>query len=130
MTYTKRSLYFLILFSLAAVLSGCMSENDKFIQGRWYYSDPHLQKVIAESAQESFWTFDNGTYSRYECCFAEVSETGRYEIIKSEEDKLVLELFNRNGSVKAERAQIAVAIDRDGGTIKIGRAGPFTRDVP
>jgi D-lyxose ketol-isomerase len=59
-----------------------------------------------------------------------VSETGRYDILKSEGDKLVLELYNRNGSVKAERTQIAVTINQEANTIKIGRAGPFTRDVP
>jgi hypothetical protein len=107
-----------------------MDSNDKFIQGNWYFSDPHLQQVVAEPAQESFWTFDNGTYSMYACCFAEQSETGRYEILESEGDRLVLELYNRNGSVKADRAQIAITIDQDAGTIKIGRAGPYVRDVP
>jgi hypothetical protein len=60
----------------------------------------------------------------------ETSETGRYEILKSEGDSLTLELFNRNGEAGDSRTQIKIVVDREAGTLRIQRAGPFERVGP
>ena len=55
---------------------------------------------------------------------------GRYDIIESEGDKLTLELFNIDGKFNSERVQIVITIDREADTIRLLRAGPFTRMAP
>jgi hypothetical protein len=55
---------------------------------------------------------------------------GRYDILESEGDKIILDLFHINGKLNSERVQIRVNIDREADTIKLLRAGPFTRMLP
>jgi hypothetical protein len=85
---------------------------------------------VGESPLETWWTFDRGAYELSACCFVETSETGRYEILKSEGDSLTLELFNRNGEAGDSRTQIKIVVDREAGTLRIQRAGPFERVGP
>ena len=126
----SKKLLFIAVF-LAAALSACTAdENEAFIQGSWYYDDPHIKKQIGESYSETFWTFERGTYETYTCCFVQFEQFGRYNILESDGDKLVLELFNIDGKFNSERVPIAISIDRQGDTIRMARAGPFTRLAP
>ena len=121
----------LLLISAGVLLSGCaMDPNEQFIQGSWYYLDPHLQDVVGESQLEVFWSFDRGSYEYYACCFVKDQQTGRYAVIKSEGDSLYLELFNRDGDTRAEPVEIKIVIDRKAGTIKVTGGGEFTRVMP
>jgi hypothetical protein len=105
-------------------------QNETFIQGSWFYNDQHIQEQIGETFEETIWVFDRGTYETYSCCFVKFQMYGRYDILESESDKLILELFNINGKFNSERVQIAISIDREADTIRLLRAGPFTRMVP
>ena len=119
------------LVLLLVLLSACTpDENDTFIQGSWYYNDPHILEVVGESYVETYWTFDRGAYETYSCCFVKFQQYGRYDILESEGDKLVLELFNIDGKFNSERGQIGITINRKDDTIKLPGAGPFTRISP
>ncbi|MCJ7659108.1 MAG: hypothetical protein MUO67_08160 [Anaerolineales bacterium] len=114
-----------------AFLSACTpDENDTFIQGSWFYNSQHIQEQISESFQETIWAFDRGTYETDSCCFVKFQQYGRYDILESEGDKLILELFNIDGKFNSERVSIAITIDRQADTISLLRAGPFTRMAP
>jgi hypothetical protein len=116
---------------LMVLLAGCASDpNDQFIQGSWYFNDPHLNRIAGESALETTWTFDRGAYQVYACCFVRSTHFGRYTILESQADTLVLELFNQDGSIKSERTSIKLVIDRENQTLKIQGGGPFTRIGP
>jgi hypothetical protein len=128
-TVTRRTAT-LLLLAAAAWLGGCrMDANETFIQGSWYFSDPHLQQVISESQLEVFWSFDRGTFEQYACCFAKQQMWGRYQILQSEGDTMILELFNINGDLNSEPIDVRVTLDRQQNTIKIQRQGPFTRNT-
>jgi hypothetical protein len=127
----SRYVFVLMIISVALLVASCRGDaNEIFIQGTWYNNDEHLKQVVGESPQETWWTFDRGAYELSACCFTRTSETGRYEILKSEAQSLALELFNRNGDVSAARAQIKVDIDRQAETLRIQQAGPFVRVGP
>lgn len=127
----SRCMLILVLISEALLAASCRGDaNEMFIQGTWYNNDEHLKQVVGESPQETWWAFDRGAYELSACCFARISETGRYEILKSEGDSLTLELFNRKGEVSDSRAQIKIVIDREAETLRIQRAGPFERVGP
>jgi hypothetical protein len=116
---------------LISLLSACTpGENEAFIQGSWFYNDLHIQQQVGESFSETYWTFDGGNYETYTCCFVEYQQYGRYTILESEEDRLLLELFNIDGKFNSERFQVMVKIDKDADTISLMRAGPFTRITP
>ena len=116
---------------LAAILSACTpDQNDLFIQGRWYHNSPHLLEVVGESYQETYWTFDRGTYQTHACCFARFEQSGRYNILESEGNTLTLEFFNINGKFNSERFQVGVKIDPETDTIRIQGSGPFERIYP
>jgi hypothetical protein len=116
---------------LVALLSACTSdENEAFIQGSWFYNDLHIQQQIGESFSETYWTFDGGNYEVYTCCFVESHQYGRYAILESDEDSLLLELFNIDGKFNSDRLQVLVKIDREADTISLLRQGPFTRISP
>ncbi len=116
---------------LGLLLTACTpDENDTFIQGTWFYNDLHIQQQVGESFSETYWSFDRGTYETYTCCFVEFRQYGRYDILESEGNRLVLELFNIDGKFNSERVPIAITINRQDDTIKLPGGGPFTRITP
>jgi len=130
----------LVLIALSVFLGGCKADpNDDFIQGTWYHNDPHLAGIDGEQQLESWWTFRKGivgTFEYYACCFVETQQSGNYAILESDEATLVLELFNIRGHVGGmslspdTTAEARIKIDREAGTIKIDRTGPFIRTGP
>ena len=127
----KRSSLILGLILLVSLLGACTpDQNEVFIQGSWFYNSQHIQEQVGESFSETIWIFDGGTYETYTCCFVEFQQYGRYDILESEGDKLTLELFNINGKFNSERFSLAITIDREADTIRLARAGPFTRMTP
>ena len=127
----KRGSLLLGLIVLAVFLGACTpDQNEAFIQGSWFYNDQHIQEQIGESFEETIWTFDRGTYETYSCCFVKFQQYWRYDITKSEGDKLTLHLFNIDGKFNSERVTIAIRIEREADTIRPLRAGPFTRMAP
>jgi hypothetical protein len=132
MRKTWARLAIILVFSL--LIAGCSNENDAFIQGSWYYLDPHLNNLSGESHLEVTWSFAGGTFEFHSCCFnGEFYQTGRYDIVRTEEDLIVLELFNIRGSSFGsgeERGRIRIEIDREEDTLTVQASGPFTRTAP
>ena len=127
-----RNLRLLIIIAIALItLAACTPDpNEVFIQGNWYYNDPHIMTVDGESFNETFWAFENGTYETTTCCFTRFQQYGRYDILESEGDTMTLVLFNIDGRLNSDRVPIKVLIDREADTIKIARLGPLTRIFP
>jgi hypothetical protein len=123
-------LYLAVSVTVLSSIVGCSDANDQFIQGSWYYRDPHLDSVQGETFLEATWTFDRGTFEYYTCCFSGQShQTGRYRILKSADDRLVLELFNVRGGETAGPLEVGLRIDTDGDTLTIQASGPYTRTL-
>jgi hypothetical protein len=127
----RTGLYAVALISLiAVVLSGCTDVNDQFIQGTWYYNDPHLNSIAAEQQQETIWSFDRGTFEQYSCCFSgEHYMKGQYRILDSKEDSLSLELFNIKGGATQEPVTIKIVIEREADSLSIQHVAGFTRQL-
>lgn len=114
---TFRVLVALFLLLAIPLLTACSNEQDQFIQGRWARGDVHVWTE---------WNFDRGTYSYYsdfDRNLTSTYETGRYSIIESGEDYLLLELYNQHGGIPSieDRVELRIDIDRDQDTIKIQR---------
>ncbi|MCK4692003.1 MAG: hypothetical protein KAT23_00140 [Anaerolineales bacterium] len=127
----------LILIVLSASLTGCrLDPKIQFIQGVWSHNDPHLSNIPGESHLISQWIFDRGTFQHSACCFVTIYEHGNYSILKIEETKLTLELFNlqggRQGLIHSKRdtMELTIVIDEDADTLKIGRESPYIRLTP
>ncbi len=122
-----------VLSTLTGFVTGCMDPNLQFIEGTWHYDDEHLKQVAAEQHLEITWSFHRGRFAMTSCCFGEAEMTGNYRILKSEGDKIVLELYNQQGHegghviTDAHSFQMNVALDRETGTLRIGRFGPYER---
>jgi hypothetical protein len=115
---------------VALLLSGCSDANDQFIQGSWFFRDPHLKEVTGETYLEITWTFDRGTFEFYACCFNDEQHlAGRYRIVESNDDHLVLELFNLRGGEQTGRLEIGLRIDREQDALTIQGGGPYTRTL-
>ena len=128
----NRKLGILLALSCITFLTlGCFDANDQFIQGTWYYRDPHLDSVSGETYLEAEWTFDRGSFEFYTCCFAgEIHQTGRYRILESKENILTIELFNVQGSGTDGSGEMRLVIDREADTLVIQGGRPFERVVP
>jgi hypothetical protein len=122
---------------LVFLLTGCSKDpNERFIQGLWYFKDPHLANIPAESAQETQWLFENGLFEAVSCCFSKFNLQGNYRILESEEDILTLELYNLAGDQQGvsvsrqDTTQFRIVLDRENDALTISRAGPFNRLTP
>jgi hypothetical protein len=109
----KKIQLFLVLIVMAAGmvwLTGYMSQEELAFQGKWANGNAHFW---AE------WNFNGGEYSYYyDDGFTTISETGRYRIVKTADDYIDLELFNRKGGVNEmmdERVQMRITFQQGGG---------------
>lgn len=124
----------LAAFALGGMLVGCRTDpNLEFIQGIWYYNDPHLRDAPGESNMESTWVFLRGSFQHSVCCFAKVNESGWYRLVEADDRGMTLELFNLEGHVggiphsRKDSFVIKLVIDREVDTLKIGTDGPYQR---
>jgi hypothetical protein len=118
---------FLIRVSLLVfVLSACaLDPDEQFIQGTW--SIIHQPGGASSSSDSAFfeWRFSNGTFERAQQVDpgSILASNGRYRIMKSEEDLVLLELFDIQGerfTYENNPVDIEIQIDRDQDTIQIG----------
>jgi hypothetical protein len=120
----KIRLFTVILFSLA-LLTACMSPNEEFIQGDWFFdhqeirANPDAYHLPFEDREE--FTFDHGHYRYYSCCNHNINESGRYNISKSEENIIVLDLVCETGNCFTDRIQVMITIDKGKDTLRFFR---------
>jgi hypothetical protein len=102
----------LILTLCSIALAACSNANVEFIQGKWQRSNVHF---VDE------WTFEGTNFSHYSAIdmINPLVENGAFQVIESEEDRLVIELLSRETTMADENREIVIRIDREAGTIAI-----------
>lgn len=119
MKANRHYIFFVLFVTCVLCLAGCMSQSEQFIQGKWANGNAHYW---AE------WNFNAGLYSYYfDNGVTNIYETGRYSIVKSVEEYIDLELFNREGGIREmmeDRVEVRIAFKPDG-TININGGAYF-----
>jgi hypothetical protein len=116
----------LLAFACSAVIvNGSWKATDspeEFIQGSW-----HAQGTDPSGRHGWFqeWTFEKGKFKH--TGYPPLEQEGSYRILKTEGNKLTLELYDQKGTFGTENSQIEVVIDKDKGKLKIKGQGPFSR---
>lgn len=131
----KRTILILTLLGivLGFVLSGCSpSETERYIQGTWAFANEQGDPRSTELHVLNEWWFGGGRYFyQFEVAFGFplVSE-GRYRIVETEEDRIVIELYFVEGNAPLfENQQVYLNLERDTDSLRINRtlydrAGP------
>lgn len=111
----------LISFSLTPAHSPADEANEKLIQGTW-----RLEGRNGKLSWFLEWTFAEGkfTLKGYPPLFQE----GSYKIVKTEGDKLTLELYDQKGNFGTERSEIEIVVHKAKDKLKIKGQEPFTRN--
>lgn len=95
---------------------------EDFIQGTWRAegTDPSGRHRWFQE-----WTFEKGKFE--ETGYPPLGQKGSYRVLKSERNKLTLELYEQEGTFGTENRQLEIVINKRRGTLKIGTVGPFRR---
>ncbi|MCB9134767.1 MAG: hypothetical protein H6636_05025 [Anaerolineales bacterium] len=125
-----RRLSIAIFFLSLGLLAGCMGTNEEFIQGEWQFNDPHFHN-FNQPRMISIWTFDRGYFYYAVCCYDVNTEVhGNYEIVKDEENVLILDLYNIEGEGMRGSSQVRIEINSPDDTLQIYTSGPYERMTP
>jgi hypothetical protein len=124
----QRHIIFLVFLlpTLACSLTNqmTMSTDERFLQGAWMYSadlgDGHSSYLQ--------WTFNAGYFTVEG--YPPLYQTGRYRVISSTNDVVVLRLTGQSGDWPTDDTDIEVVLDRANAQLLIGNQGPFTRTSP
>ena len=122
--------YILLLLFISMALSFPVASrakdaNDDSIQGTWYLSGQVDNKDGPGLSWFLEWTFDHGKFNL--SGYPPLHQEGRYRIIKTEGNKLTLELYDQKGNFGTENSQIEIVVDKEKGSRMIKGQGPFTR---
>lgn len=133
MTSRIKLLIVSIILLGSILMSGCKPDPIvEYIQGMWSYDDPHLREVVAESHWIESWIFDNGSFANRGCCFGEVNIVGSYRVIDSDENSVLLELYDMQGTQATHsidrdaKIELKIVIGEDG-TLTIGSTAGYER---
>jgi len=130
----KKKLFVLSIYCLMLVgLAACTPDpNEQFIQGVWAFANESGDERSGAAHVFFEWQFSNGTFFiQQEIAMGNplVSE-GRYRILESKENLLILELFNVEGNyIISDPYELRVEIDRENDTARIQRT-LFERAYP
>ena len=108
---------------LLPFLVACMSPNEEFIQGLWYYdnvkrlTNPGAYHVPYEDWEEFF--FDGGNYRYESCCNRKINDAGRYAVVGIEENEIVMDLVGETGIEFTDGTQLKIMIIQENGRLKI-----------
>ena len=115
------------LIVVAALSAGCTDRNETFIQGSWLYSEPTVGGVGTASSVHTFWTFDHGSFDANSCCENRGSMQGSYRIVESNDDTLVLDLYDIEDDAGTEDYTLTIKLDRERGALFLQGTGPYLR---
>lgn len=110
----------LILFHTISLASSTRKTNEDFMQGTW--------RLTGQNGGVGWfleWTFDRGTFNLKG--YPPLYQEGKYRIIKTDGNKLTLELYDQKGNFGTDNSQIEVVIDKKKDTLTIKAQGPFKR---
>ncbi len=113
---------------LSMVLTGCTDRNEAFIQGTWIYAEPSVGGITPQSSVHTNWSFDRGRVEAHSCCDFRPGMTGRYRIVRSEDDQLSLELYDLEGAIDRDALEIDLILNRTRESLTIQGTGPFLRE--
>ena len=123
-----RYILLLLFISLAIsfpVASRAEDANDDSIQGTWYLSGQVSSKGGHGFSWFLEWTFDHSKFNL--SGYPPLHQEGRYRILKTEGNKLTLELYDQKGNFGTENSQIEIVVNKEKDTLTIKDQGPFTR---
>jgi hypothetical protein len=115
--------FFILFIGLYAVAKSpfkAEDENEKFIQGTW--------RLTGENGGHGWfleWTFDHGKFDLKG--YPPLYQGGKYRIIKTEGNKMTLELYDQDGNFGTENSQIEIVVDKEKDKLMIKGQGPFER---
>jgi hypothetical protein len=104
-------LLILILLVAMVTLAGCSDQNYEFIQGHWQRGDMHFSDD---------WYFDRGNFQHEFSITVKgpsVRQSGRYQVLESQDDSLIIELFDLEISSGIDQHQILIVLDWEADTI-------------
>ena len=112
----------IFIFSVAAVAQ----TNEEFIHGKWRF-DGQLQDKNGKPGMAWFqeWTFGDGTFE--EQGYPSLSQKGKFRVLKDEDNKLTLELYDQSGTFGTKNSNLVILVDKEGGTLKIGQNPGFKK---
>ncbi|MCP4441876.1 MAG: hypothetical protein GY810_23460 [Aureispira sp.] len=123
----KSGLIFIAIVGILLFFVACkngMSEQEKFIQGKWSYSE----QVDEGFSSHISWTFDKGSFEMDG--YPPINVKGNYSVKRAKEDAITLELYSQTwDGEKQEDETLKIQIDKSNKTIKIRGRGPFTRSL-
>ena len=113
----------LMVALLASLLASARSPktNEEIIQGTWRLTgqnDPRHSWYLE-------WTFDQGKFTLQG--YPPLAQQGKYKIVKNDDNKMTLELYEQSGNFGTENSQIEITINKKKDTLIIKGQGPFTR---
>jgi hypothetical protein len=113
----------LVLLSAAGLASSHGKSNEDFIQGTW--------RMTGQNGMYGWfleWTFERGKFNLKG--YPPLYQEGKYRIVKTEGDKLTLELYDQKGNFGTDNSRLEVVLNKKKNTLNIKGQGPFTRTEP
>ncbi len=110
----------LVIYGAVVMAASAKTTNEDFIQGGW--------RVTGQTGSYGWfleWRFERGRFDLKG--YPPLAQEGKYRIIKTEGDKLMLELYDQKGNFGTENSRIEVVIDKKKDTLMIKGQGPFAR---
>lgn len=121
------------LISIAALVltpfSSCaisVQGHEKFIQGKWRLVGEFPKDKSGRSRVWFLeWTFAGGKF--LQIGYPPLKQEGKYRIVRQEDDKLMLELYEQKGNFGNKDQQIEIVVDRKNEKLKIWNQEGFSR---
>lgn len=121
------------LISIAALglmpFSSCVisaQDDETFIQGKWRLVGEFPKDKSGRSRVWFLeWTFADGKF--LQTGYPPIKQEGKYRIVKRDEDKLTLELYEQKGTFGTKDRQIEIVIDKKNKRLKIMKQEGFSR---
>ncbi len=114
------SLILIALASFSYIAAPVTDDNEKVMQGTW-----RLTGSNGKHAWFLEWTFAEGKFELKG--YPPLHQQGKYRIVKTEDNKLTLELYEQSGNFGTENKQMQIIVNKEKDTLMIDDKGPFNR---
>ena len=114
------SLIFIALIGFSFAPGRAADSTEKQIQGKWY-----LEGKNGNISWFLEWTFEQGKFTLKG--YPPLYQEGSYRIIKTDGNKLTIELYDQKGNFGSENSQIEIVIYKSKDKLKIKAQEPFSR---
>jgi len=115
------SLFFIALISFSSAPARSSTDADeKLIQGTW-----RLEGSNNGHSWFLEWKFEHGKFTLKG--YPPLYQEGSYKIVKTDGNKLTIELYEQKGNFGTENSQIEIVINKEKDKLKIKGQEPFSR---